>query len=110
MAKGPAASKKKSAKKDAEAETKESAAVPGSGLDASGALNMAPLGVLRAGPVPAVLPDDQYPEWLWTIDEPGLTITDLRKRDFNTLTDVERRRLLKLTNRMIIKKRGGQKG
>jgi hypothetical protein len=43
------------------------------------------LNVSKSGSDPSVKPDDAYPEWLWELEKPAATLTDLHRADFESL-------------------------
>jgi len=57
---------------------------------------------LREGKTPDVLPDDQYPDWLWTIDVPGKSLSELRSSRYEDLTEKEVQRMVKLGRKRYI--------
>eukprot|EP00193_Tetraselmis_chui_P022294 CAMPEP_0177778772 /NCGR_PEP_ID=MMETSP0491_2-20121128/16157_1 /TAXON_ID=63592 /ORGANISM="Tetraselmis chuii, Strain PLY429" /LENGTH=78 /DNA_ID=CAMNT_0019298117 /DNA_START=374 /DNA_END=610 /DNA_ORIENTATION=+ len=59
--------------------------------------------IYKTGSDPAILPDDQYPEWLWDLVKQRPTLNELRRRDPNTMDSAELQRFLKLQRRALIK-------
>ncbi|CAG9460145.1 unnamed protein product [Pedinophyceae sp. YPF-701] len=62
----------------------------------------APVSILKGEPNPQLLPDDQYPDWLWTLLDPKPTLTELKAKEPD-LTVKELKRMMKLMNRQHIK-------
>ena len=68
-----------------------------------GTLNMSFISVFKDSKPPAILNDNEYPEWLWTIHNKLPTLEELLKKDFNSLNDEDKKRLFKLQRRNKIK-------
>lgn len=47
------------------------------------------LNILKKGSDPPLKPDDQLPEWLWGLAEPGKTLNELRRTKEADMTDAE---------------------
>ena len=43
------------------------------------------LNINKSGTDPSVKPDDAYPEWLWELEKPGTTLSDLHRSEFESL-------------------------
>merc|ERR1719276_681584 len=52
---------------------------------------------------PQVKPDEEYPDWIWTLGAKEPTLRQLTQADFKSMPDKYQRRLIKLTNREKIK-------
>lgn len=50
-----------------------------------------------------LLPDEEYPEWLWTIGKPLPSLADLRRTGFDNLNDQMKERYIKLERKHKIK-------
>mmetsp|Transcript_13931 Transcript_13931/g.35065 ORF Transcript_13931/g.35065 Transcript_13931/m.35065 type:complete len:119 (+) Transcript_13931:320-676(+) len=59
--------------------------------------------IFKTGSDPTILPDDQYPEWLWGLTKPAATLNELRRQDQDSMTSSELQRLIKLERRALIK-------
>lgn len=46
--------------------------------------------ILKGGSDPTLLPDDEYPEWLWELADSGPTLNELRRRYEAAGKDVEK--------------------
>jgi Mitochondrial ribosomal protein L37 len=42
--------------------------------------------LLKSGTDPPLLPDDQYPEWLWKLAEPEATLSELQRKPEDDLS------------------------
>uniref|UniRef100_A0A6S8DK06 Large ribosomal subunit protein mL54 n=1 Tax=Aplanochytrium stocchinoi TaxID=215587 RepID=A0A6S8DK06_9STRA len=62
-----------------------------------------PLNIFKEGKDPEVLPDDQYPEWLWGCLIPDETLQDLEARKHELRWDNGGKRYWKLLRRKQIK-------
>eukprot|EP00940_MAST-03C_sp_MAST-3C-sp2_P002406 g2406.t1 len=75
------------------------AASKGEGND----LGTVPVNIMKEGVDPPVLPDDEYPEWLWEIHKPLPSLQDLQEKveqvGFDGLLASERKRMMKLAHR-----------
>mmetsp|Transcript_1687 Transcript_1687/g.3478 ORF Transcript_1687/g.3478 Transcript_1687/m.3478 type:complete len:132 (-) Transcript_1687:253-648(-) len=64
------------------------------------------LNLLKTGTDPVLGPDEAYPDWLWTLTDPELSMMELQhmaSADPQSLTPYEGTRLMKLLNRTQIK-------
>ncbi|CAM6092334.1 unnamed protein product [Calypogeia fissa] len=59
--------------------------------------------ILKTGTDPPILDDSSYPPWLWTLLDRKPALSELERRDSETLNEKEIMRLLKLDNRRRIK-------
>ena len=69
------------------------------------------LNILKDGQDPELRPDEEYPEWVWTLHQPRPSLQALKTRhedDPESLTTEEQRRLYKLWNRARIKERNAE--
>ena len=67
--------------------------------------------ILKDGSDPPILPDDAYPDWLWTVHEPLPSLQELTAKfeaDPDSMTSVEHRRMTKLWNRARIKDKNAE--
>ncbi|CAH9074143.1 unnamed protein product [Cuscuta epithymum] len=65
--------------------------------------------ILKDGTDPKVLPDAEYPEWLWHLLDKKPALSELRRRDLETLPYDELKRFVKLDNRARIKENNSLK-
>ncbi|KAL6587420.1 hypothetical protein OROMI_000398 [Orobanche minor] len=59
--------------------------------------------ILKDGQDPKILPDSEYPDWLWHLLDKRPALSELRRKDLETLPYDELRRFVKLDNRARIK-------
>ncbi|KAL0906728.1 hypothetical protein M5K25_025244 [Dendrobium thyrsiflorum] len=59
--------------------------------------------ILKDGSDPKVLSDSDYPDWLWHLIDKRLPLSELRRKDIETLPYEELKRFVKLDNRSRIK-------
>ncbi|XP_078433039.1 large ribosomal subunit protein mL54-like [Wolffia australiana] len=59
--------------------------------------------ILKDGADPKILPDEEYPEWLWRLLDKRPPLSELQRKNPETLSYDELRRLVKLDNRARIK-------
>lgn len=59
--------------------------------------------ILKDGTDPKILPDSEYPEWLWHLLEKKPALSELRRRNIETLPYEDLKRFVKLDNRARIK-------
>lgn len=59
--------------------------------------------ILKDGTDPKVLPDSEYPEWLWHLLDKKPALSELRRKDLETLPYEDLKRFVKLDNRARIK-------
>jgi Mitochondrial ribosomal protein L37 len=52
---------------------------------------------------PVVLERSEYPDWINTLDQPLISLAQLRRMDVDEATDKEKKRYLKLIRKMKIK-------
>ncbi|KAJ4972771.1 hypothetical protein NE237_005945 [Protea cynaroides] len=58
---------------------------------------------LKEGVDPKVMPDSEYPEWLWHLLDKRVALSELRRKNQETLPYEELKRFVKLDNRARIK-------
>ncbi|XP_068650960.1 large ribosomal subunit protein mL54-like [Aristolochia californica] len=59
--------------------------------------------ILKDGTDPKVLPDSEYPDWLWHLLDKRPALSELKRKDLETLPCEDLRRFVKLDNRERIK-------
>ncbi|XP_019154901.1 PREDICTED: 54S ribosomal protein L37, mitochondrial-like [Ipomoea nil] len=59
--------------------------------------------ILKDGTDPKVLADSEYPEWLWHLLDKKPALSELRRKDLETLPYEDLKRFVKLDNRARIK-------
>ncbi|XP_008805830.1 uncharacterized protein LOC103718685 [Phoenix dactylifera] len=59
--------------------------------------------ILKDGADPKIMPDSDYPDWLWHLLDKRLPLSELRREGTETLTLDDLRRFVKLDNRARIK-------
>lgn len=59
--------------------------------------------ILKEGADPKVLPDSEYPDWLWHLLDKRPALSELRRKDIETLPYEDLKRFVKLDNRARIK-------
>ncbi|KAK0590914.1 hypothetical protein LWI29_033154 [Acer saccharum] len=65
--------------------------------------------ILKDGADPKVLPDSEYPDWLWHLLDKRPPLSELRRKNIETLPYEELRRFVKLDNRARIKENNSLK-
>ncbi|VFQ61598.1 unnamed protein product [Cuscuta campestris] len=65
--------------------------------------------ILKDGTDPKVLPDNEYPEWLWHLLDKKPALSELRRKDLESLPYEELKRFVKLDNRARIKENNSLK-
>lgn len=59
--------------------------------------------ILKDGADPKILPDSEYPDWLWHLLDKRPPLSELRRKDTQTLPYEDLKRFVKLDNRARIK-------
>ncbi|XP_010271329.1 PREDICTED: 54S ribosomal protein L37, mitochondrial-like [Nelumbo nucifera] len=59
--------------------------------------------ILKDGADPKILPDSEYPDWLWHLLDKKPALSELRRKNIETLPYDELKRFVKLDNRARIK-------
>jgi len=59
--------------------------------------------ILKDGTDPKILPDPEYPDWLWYLLDKRPPLSELRRKDTQTLPYEDLKRFVKLDNRARIK-------
>ncbi|KAL8211054.1 hypothetical protein R6Q57_005491 [Mikania cordata] len=59
--------------------------------------------ILKDGTDPKILPDSEYPEWLWCLLDKKPALSELRRKKIETLSYEDLKRFVKLDNRARIK-------
>lgn len=59
--------------------------------------------IIKGAPKIVEKPDSEYPEWLWTVHQPLITLDELRKIGFDGMTDMQKKRYFRLLRRQLIK-------
>ncbi|KAI3799006.1 hypothetical protein L1987_34294 [Smallanthus sonchifolius] len=59
--------------------------------------------ILKDGTDPKILPDSEYPEWLWHLLDKKPALSELRRKNIETLPYEDLKRFVKLDNRARIK-------
>ncbi|XP_004302085.1 PREDICTED: 54S ribosomal protein L37, mitochondrial-like [Fragaria vesca subsp. vesca] len=65
--------------------------------------------ILKDGTDPKILPDSEYPEWLWHLVDKRPALSELRRKDIETLPYEDLKRFVKLDNRARIKENNSLK-
>lgn len=65
--------------------------------------------ILKEGSDPKVLPDSEYPDWLWHLLEKRPALSELKMKNIETLPYEDLKRFLKLDNRAKIKENNSVK-
>uniref|UniRef100_A0A0A9X2R6 54S ribosomal protein L37, mitochondrial n=1 Tax=Lygus hesperus TaxID=30085 RepID=A0A0A9X2R6_LYGHE len=68
-------------------------------------LRLKELQVLKASAPIVELPDAEYPSWLWTINQPTLTFTQMQELGLEKLSTKQRARFFKLQRRLHVKQK-----
>ena len=59
--------------------------------------------ILKDGTDPKILPDSEYPDWLWHLLDKRPPLSELRRKDTQTLPYEDLKRFVKLDNRARMK-------
>ncbi|XP_059637678.1 large ribosomal subunit protein mL54-like [Cornus florida] len=59
--------------------------------------------ILKDGADPKILPDSEYPDWLWRLVDKRPALSELRRKKIETLPYEDLKRFVKLDNRARIK-------
>ncbi|KAJ8750078.1 hypothetical protein K2173_013993 [Erythroxylum novogranatense] len=65
--------------------------------------------ILKDGADPKVLPDSEYPDWLWHLLDKRSALSELRRKETEHLSYEDLRRFVKLDNRARIKENNSVK-
>ncbi|KAI3409003.1 uncharacterized protein J3R85_019880 [Psidium guajava] len=65
--------------------------------------------ILKDGADPKVLPDSEYPDWLWHLVDKKPALSELRRKNIETLPYGDLKRFVKLDNRARIKENNSLK-
>jgi len=65
--------------------------------------------ILKDGADPKVLPDSEYPDWLWHLLDKKPALSELRRKNTETLPYEDLKRFVKLDNRARIKENNSVK-
>ncbi|GMI76817.1 hypothetical protein like AT5G14290 [Hibiscus trionum] len=65
--------------------------------------------ILKDGTDPKVLPDSEYPNWLWHLLDKRPALSELRRKNIETLPYEDLKRFVKLDNRARIKENNSMK-
>lgn len=65
--------------------------------------------ILKDGSDPKILPDSEYPDWLWRLLDKRPALSELRRKNVETLPYEDLRRFVKLDNRARIKENNSVK-
>ncbi|KAL2532293.1 Mitochondrial ribosomal protein L37 [Abeliophyllum distichum] len=65
--------------------------------------------ILKDGADPKILPDSEYPDWLWHLLDKHPALSELRRKDVETLPYEDLKRFVKLDNRARIKENNSLK-
>ncbi|KAI3463081.1 hypothetical protein Pfo_019744 [Paulownia fortunei] len=65
--------------------------------------------ILKDGQDPKILPDSEYPDWLWHLLDKHPALSELRRKDLETLPYEDLKRFVKLDNRARIKENNSLK-
>ncbi|KAF3774684.1 hypothetical protein EJ110_NYTH52552 [Nymphaea thermarum] len=65
--------------------------------------------ILKDGADPKILPDSEYPDWLWHLLDKKLPLSELKRKNIETLPYEDLRRFGKLDNRARIKENNSVK-
>ncbi|EEF50957.1 39S ribosomal protein L54, mitochondrial [Ricinus communis] len=65
--------------------------------------------ILKDGADPKILPDSDYPDWLWHLLDKRLPLSELRRKNIETLPYEDLKRFVKLDNRASIKENNSVK-
>ncbi|GMI93985.1 hypothetical protein like AT5G14290 [Hibiscus trionum] len=59
--------------------------------------------ILKDGAAPKIMPDSEYPDWLWHLLNKHPALSELRRKNIETLPYEDLKRFVKLDNRARIK-------
>ncbi|KAK8492961.1 hypothetical protein V6N13_003355 [Hibiscus sabdariffa] len=65
--------------------------------------------ILKDGVDPKILPDSEYPDWLWHLLDKRPALSELRRKNIETLPYEDLKRFVKLDNRARIKENNSVK-
>ncbi|CAI9105293.1 OLC1v1004186C1 [Oldenlandia corymbosa var. corymbosa] len=65
--------------------------------------------ILKEGSDPKILPDSEYPDWLFHLLDKRPALSELRRKDLKTLPYEDLKRFVKLDNRVRIKENNSLK-
>jgi len=65
--------------------------------------------ILKEGADPKILPDSEYPDWLWHLLDKRPALSELRRKEIDTLPYEDLKRYVKLDNRVRIKENNSLK-
>ncbi|KAK4267272.1 hypothetical protein QN277_024072 [Acacia crassicarpa] len=65
--------------------------------------------ILKEGSDPKILPDSEYPDWLWHLLDKRPALSELRRKNTETLPYADLKRFVKLDNRARIKENNSVK-
>ncbi|KAL0011352.1 hypothetical protein SO802_006460 [Lithocarpus litseifolius] len=65
--------------------------------------------ILKAGADPKILPDSEYPDWLWHLIDKHPALSELRRKNTETLPYENLKHFVKLDNRSRIKEHNSLK-
>ncbi|KAH6835085.1 Mitochondrial ribosomal protein L37 [Perilla frutescens var. hirtella] len=65
--------------------------------------------ILKDGQDPKILPDSEYPDWLWHLTDKRPALSELRRKDTESLPFEDLKRFVKLDNRARIKENNSMK-
>ncbi|KAF7814096.1 54S ribosomal protein L37, mitochondrial-like [Senna tora] len=65
--------------------------------------------ILKDGSDPKILPDSEYPEWLFHLLDKKPALSELRRKNIETLPYADLKRFVKLDNRVRIKENNSAK-
>nr|AFK34152.1 unknown [Lotus japonicus] len=65
--------------------------------------------ILKEGSDPKILPDSEYPDWLWHLLDKRPALSELRRKNIETLSYEYLKRYVKLDNRARIKENNSLK-
>lgn len=65
--------------------------------------------ILKEGTDPKILPDSEYPDWLWHLLDKRPALSELRRKNLETLPYEDLKRYVKLDNRARIKENNSLK-
>ncbi|WRX20674.1 Large ribosomal subunit protein mL54 - like 1 [Theobroma cacao] len=65
--------------------------------------------ILKDGADPKIMPDSEYPDWLWHLLDKRPALSELRRKNIETLPYEDLKRFVKLDNRARIKENNAVK-
>ncbi|KAL2335219.1 hypothetical protein Fmac_016432 [Flemingia macrophylla] len=65
--------------------------------------------ILKEGTDPKIQPDSEYPDWLWHLLDKRMALSELRRKNIETLPYEDLKRFVKLDNRARIKENNSVK-